>query len=582
MNILEEVAISPTNCGNCCGIALEFILLTSVYRFRPLFLPPSCTSCLAPVPGESNRMAQGGIDTKPYGIARTDTVIASFFFISFCIFSCDQSTAPTPVAQHIIVKQNLTRVTSGDWLYEFPNVTVIDGSGRSRSDAVTIGIYNAGQNDLTILGVDLSSGDIGDFDIDTPALDTTVVSLDYTTFDISFDPVAALGSRTAEVSIRSDDVDEPTVTFSVRGFGVKSLNSVARLPVSDFGRAVAISGDVALVATDDGAHVFYRDFGGPGEWGEVKYLASDAFSVSVAVGSDVAIAGNQSDYNVYLFYKDQGGIDNWGAGITESIYGGGLTQFGRSLALSGDTLVIGAPLAQVLGHETYGQGYARIYYRTEVDSWSLAREVTASDGGFQEYFGSKVAISGDTACIAQRGGYSPGAYFFYKDHEGLDNWGEVRKLKRADLGVSTNGDFARGIAISGDLAVIGVPGDIPGDEGSSGAIYILSRNNGGTDNWGLVKKIVSDEGIYSFGENVALSGDLLAVASYSSVYIHSRNQGGSDNWGLVKRLSQREDEDSQELFGYSVAISRETVLIGAPWYAGETSPGTGAAYIWEP
>ncbi len=409
-------------------------------------------------------------------------------------------------------------------------------------------------------------------------MSTSLASLSQTTFTISFDPVASLGMRSAEVTITSDDEDAPTLAFTVNGYGLKELTSVDGLD-NTFGASVAISGDQVLVAARDGPDVFCRDQGGADNWGEVKKLTEAGFGTPVAIDGDVAVIGNTSASRVYMFYRDEGGVDNWGPGFIDSIFGATLTQFGNDMAISGNTMVVGASLADVGGN--YGQGFARVFYRSGGDVWGWIQELTASDGGFQKFFGTAVALSGDTILVSRSNfSGSSGLYFFHRDYEGINNWGKVKRISRSDLGVGDYSSLGLAVALSGDIAAIGVPGDSDDDEGLHGAVYILSRDHGGADNWGQVKKLVSDEGM--FGDAVALNGATLIVGAYGAVHVFSRDLGGIDNWGLVSRLTRREETDTQEVFGYSVALSGETVVIGAPWYAGEYSPGPGAAYVWEP
>ena len=94
----------------------------------------------------------------------------------------------------------------------------------------------------------------------------------------------------------------------------------------------------------------------------------------------------------------------------------------------------------------------------------------------------------------------------------------------------------------------------------------------------------------NFGDSVAISGDTVVVgaalkmarAPTGAAYVFERNQGGADNWGQRAKLtaSDRQDRDH---FGYSVAISGNTVIVGAN---GETAQAgavnRGAAYLFVP
>jgi len=122
-----------------------------------------------------------------------------------------------------------------------------------------------------------------------------------------------------------------------------------------FGSSVAVSGDFAVVgATDDddagsnsgSAYVFDRDHGGANEWGQVAKLsasdaaAGDRFGRSVAISGNTAVVGSGGVGSAYVFERDQ--FDQWTEikKLTGSGTPGG--SFGGSVAISGDYVVVGA------------------------------------------------------------------------------------------------------------------------------------------------------------------------------------------------------------------------------------------------
>jgi len=103
-------------------------------------------------------------------------------------------------------------------------------------------------------------------------------------------------------------------------------------------------------------------------------------------------------------------------------------------------------------------------------------------------------------------------------------------------------------------------------------------------------KVVASDGSAgdNFGTAVSISGDFAIVgapfndddgADSGSAYILSRNEGGPNNWGHVKILVAS-DAAGDDRFGISVSISGETAVVGANRDddAGSTS---GSAYIFE-
>ncbi|MGB7451730.1 MAG: FG-GAP repeat protein, partial [Lysobacterales bacterium] len=174
------------------------------------------------------------------------------------------------------------------------------------------------------------------------------------------------------------------------------------------------------------------------------------------------------------------------------------------------------------------------------------------------------------------------------DHEAvypitIDPFVERKKLLAND---GTASDwFGRSVSVSGDTAIVGAAYD--DDNGSdSGSAFIFSRDEGGADNWGFVKKLTASDAaaLDRFGDSVSIDGDTAIVGAplndgsgidIGSAYIFYRNQGGADNWGEVEKLTA---DDAYYLFGGSVSISGDTAIVGA---SGDDDNGTfsGSAYV---
>jgi hypothetical protein len=259
--------------------------------------------------------------------------------------------------------------------------------------------------------------------------------------------------------------------------------------------------------------------------------------------------------------------------------GSGGNGFGTSVALSGDTVIVG----------TKWSGAAYIFSRNQGGSgnWGEVKKLTPSDGVAGDNFGTSVSLSGDFALVGAYGSGSGAgaAYLFYRNQGGTDNWGEVKKLVAGDGLADDN--FGVGVSISGNTALVGASGDDEGTANNKGSAYVFSRNQGGTDNWGLVSKLTADNTAYGFfGSSLSLDGDTAIVgafrdnengASSGSAYIFSRNQGGSDNWGLVKKLLA-DDGAADNFFGFSVAISGSSIIVGAK-LDDDNGAQSGSAYL---
>jgi len=148
-------------------------------------------------------------------------------------------------------------------------------------------------------------------------------------------------------------------------------------------------------------------------------------------------------------------------------------------------------------------------------------------------------------------------------------------------------NFGMGVALDGDLALVGAPGDDT-EGANAGAAYLYARTEGGTDGWGEVIKLVAADAAAGdlFGIAVDIDGDYAVVAAPSedgagtdrgSVYIFRKDQGGANAWGQVARL-RASDAANGDDFGASVAIDGTTVVVGAEGVAGDTTK-EGAAYV---
>ena len=316
-----------------------------------------------------------------------------------------------------------------------------------------------------------------------------------------------------------------------------------------YGYSVSVSGDYAIVGAfgnDDAvnmsgsAYILYRNQGGDNNWGEVKKITasdaaeSDRFGLSVSISGNYAIvsAKNNNDNGLssgsaYIFHKDQGGADNWGEvkKITASDADAS-DQFGYAVSISGNYAIVSATYNQDNG---YGTGSAYIFYKDQggADNWGEVKKITASDATLDDNFGFSVSISGSYAIVGARynddgGSMSGSAYIFNKDQGGTDNWGEVKKLLASDD--DANDNFGHSVSISGNYAIVGSPGN-DDDGGSSGSAYIFYKDQGSVNNWGEVKKLTASDAASSdqFGGSVSISNDNAIVGAKTNDDIGSNS-----------------------------------------------------------
>jgi hypothetical protein len=243
--------------------------------------------------------------------------------------------------------------------------------------------------------------------------------------------------------------------------------------------------------------------------------------------------------------------------------------FGVAVALSGDTAVIGAP-----GDDAGADGAGSVYVFVRVGTvWSLQQKLVATNPAVWADMGSSVAVSGDTVIAGaeaeNHGGLTQGAaYVFVRNGT---SWTQQQKLLGS---VSGQGAFGQSVSLSGDTAVIGTKG-----ASEPGLVYVFVRN--GTS-WTEQQRLAASDADLSddFGWSVSVSGDTAVVGApyhhidgvwYGAAYVFVRN---GSTWTEQQKLVSSELAPG-DAFGYSVAVAGETVVIGAP----DRQTGRGAVYV---
>jgi hypothetical protein len=251
----------------------------------------------------------------------------------------------------------------------------------------------------------------------------------------------------------------------------KGWKQVAELKGSDtvaddlFGFSVAISGTTAIVgapfhpeysfAGTGRAYVFTKTAKG---WNQVAELqgsapvaSDDEFGYSVAISGTNAIAGEPGYGNLgglaYVFTKTSKGwkqvADLLGSGETE------LDNFGSSVAISGTTAVVGAPVEYV-----GGAGLAYLFTKTAKGWKQVAKLKGTAPVGLGDKFGCSVAISGTTAVVGASE-TEDGAGLAYVFTKTAKRWKQVAQLKGSDT--VAKDELGSSLAIWGTTAIIGAP-----------------------------------------------------------------------------------------------------------------------------
>src|SRR5690606_26972498 len=124
-------------------------------------------------------------------------------------------------------------------------------------------------------------------------------------------------------------------------------------------------------------------------------------------------------------------------------------NFGRALAIHGDTLVVTAR-KESLGANDVGAAYVFLYRGGQ---WMYQEKLTASDPAPGAYFGQSVALQGDVIAIGARNADPNGAGAFYLFRRSGNGWMEVAKVAPSDGKADDHFGFT--IAMAGDIIVVG-------------------------------------------------------------------------------------------------------------------------------
>jgi hypothetical protein len=360
------------------------------------------------------------------------------------------------------------------------------------------------------------------------------------------------------------------------------------------GHASAISGDTAVVgapgdndlgASSGSASVFVRDGTG---WMLQQTLLPDDGQQGSVFGSSVAIDGN-----TIVVGATEAGFFGLGAayvfvfdGLTwtqqDKLLPGtpsALSNFGATAAIDGDTVVVGAPHPQGI---VPAEGEAYVYFRSGT-TWSQQQRVLANDGAPGEWYGTSVSVSGDRMAVGAskddpKGTDSGSAYVFKRVGT---SWTQEAKVFPEDG--SSLDRFGASVSIDADTLSVGAWGD--DDLGSgSGSAYVFARSG---ETWSPQGKLHAPDASTGdfFGGSMSVSGDTLVVGANigdggaidsGSAYVFERN---GTAWSFVTELVV-DATAAGDSYGYSVGLDADRVVVGAKLHDGGANQ-TGGAWVFE-
>lgn len=361
-------------------------------------------------------------------------------------------------------------------------------------------------------------------------------------------------------------------------------------PGDFFGLSVSISGDYALVGAPNdkvggisvqgSAYVFVRS---GSTWVQQANLiasdgaAADFFGASVAISGDYALIGSRADDNskgsAYVFVRSG---STW-IQQAKLIANDGMINdnFGMSVSISGDYALIGSS-GDDIGNNT-DQGSAYVFVRSG-SSWNQQAKLTASDGATNDFFGSSVSVSGDYVLVGAPYNDASGlidagsAYVFLRSGS---SWSQQAKL--ADNESSGKSNLGRNVFITGTYAVVGQPGQGT----NTGLAFVFVRSG---VNWVLQAVLAASDGEpgNSFGFSVSISGDYVLVGAPGAAVGGSTRQGAAyvfvragSSWTQLRKITGNAPATTQN--GFSVCLSNGVFIIGGPGfqnYRGKVAFGT--------
>lgn len=252
-------------------------------------------------------------------------------------------------------------------------------------------------------------------------------------------------------------------------------------------------------------------------------------------------------------------------------------RLGTSVAISGDTAVVGAPLRDVSGNDNRGAAYVFVRSGT---TWTQQAKLVASDSAANDNFGQAVAITGDTVIVGSPNSDGPNenqgaAYVFTRSGT---TWTQRQRLSAPD-GARLD-FFGYSVAMTSTKAVIGAYFDDLDSGLDHGSAYIFAGSGG---SWTQSSKLIAwDGGGSKFGNAVSISDDRIVVGSYSSIVDMTVGRGAAylftSSGGQVAKLLAP-DGDAGDNFGYSVAVSGNTVLVGSFGDDVGSNSNQGSAYV---
>jgi len=333
--------------------------------------------------------------------------------------------------------------------------------------------------------------------------------------------------------------------------------------------------------------------GAGARFGRAVSIGEDMLAVSAP---EQDVGGGQLG-SVYLFRRDEGGKDNWGEWMrlvpTNALLTG---RFGQSVALSGDLLAVGAPDATIDGGGAIA-GAVFLFGRDVggPDAWGeIMRWAPSGAGSDDGDFGRSVALSGDTLIVgAPEFNASIGTtnregsvFHFERNQGGPDAWGLVAMHAADEAALSQT--FGWSVAVGDTGLAVGAPQMTAGTNEYAGRVYLYERAAAGEAFAYRRQLDRRDDLERRFGYSLAMDADRIFVGApenrelphIGAAYLYEDRTDLGGDWTLVEKF-MRPAGSMAGLFGRAVGMRQGAAILGAPIsYVGGVSTNKGHVFFY--
>lgn len=226
-------------------------------------------------------------------------------------------------------------------------------------------------------------------------------------------------------------------------------------------------------------------------------------------------------------------------------------DFGRALAVDGNTLVVGAP------RKRDGAGVAYVFTRASVTSdWRHTATLEAPRDIDGAEYAAALALTGDDLLVGAPAAHGSGAILHYRRSGGA--WqlrSTIRPAESADVA-----GFGGALSREGDWLVVGAPAS----DSARGRAFVTQRQPDGT--WSAPSVLALDSmpaARAGMGAAVLLAGADAYIGAPGAAVVHVFARNADGQWALTQDLRMAEGERGSR-FGAAIAVVDDEVWVGAP------------------